>query len=149
MTNVFTPPDGGFEFLDHTADIWLVGKGENPSEVLIAMTYGLYRAISSRYDIEIVEEGELSLSAETMDVLLVIFLSELLYLLEAENNIFPNPEIQVRSQGGTIKLTIRGQKASFSIPEGAGNLEVKAISYHGSFFEMVGGQWQGKALLDI
>ena len=84
---------GGFEYMDHTADVGIVATGEDLKEAFAQAACGLFDFMA---DLSVVREAEtrdVSVTAPDRDALLVAWLNELLFLCEVEHRYFSRFEI--------------------------------------------------------
>ena len=148
MMEVFQPDLSGTSYEDHTADIWLVGRGDTPEIVLSHMLNGLYGAIADRFRIKEGGRTAIDLEAGSLDLIMVDLISEGLFLLEGEGKILTDPQVSIIDSDG-FKLTLAARECSFEIPRGDEGLEIKAVAYHGAYLKPSGDGWEGRVLLDI
>jgi len=82
-----------FEVIDHTADIGIVAYGADIKQVFANAALGLFNLMA---DLDAFKEDlqrELELSAEDVEVLLVEWLNELIYIFDVEHIIVKRLEI--------------------------------------------------------
>ena len=149
MNGIFIPTSEGNHFEEHTADVWLVGEGDRPETLLPSMANGLYRAISSKYRLDRRIDHSFEINAASLDVLLVEFMSELLFVMEGEGIIFTDMILDLHTTEKGHCLKVNGIGSNFQIDPEAALMEVKAISYHGAYLRLKGSSWEGRVLLDI
>ncbi len=142
-----------FILIDHTADLQLHIFGTSLQELFINAMRGLFHVIGphipgaslhkdrfhfNSYDLE----KEVEVSGGTLDILLVNFLSELLYLSDVHNCAFFDGTIHFNDH---TKLTARvfGKKVTRI------DLEVKAVTYHDAWVKQEHGEWQASIVFDI
>jgi SHS2 domain-containing protein len=116
-----------FEIIDHTADIGIIAYGSDIKQVFANAALGLFNLMA---DLDNLKEGtkrEIELSAEDVEVLLVEWLNELIYISDVEHIIFKRFEINELSNT-KLKATCFGEK----IKPGQHRLkrEIKAATYH-------------------
>ncbi len=116
-----------FEIIEHTADIGIVAYGTDIKQVFANAALGLFNLMA---DLDNLKEGvkrEIELSAEDVEVLLVEWLNELIYISEVEHILFKRFEINELSNT-RLKATCFGEK----IKAGQHRLkrEIKAATYH-------------------
>ncbi|MFW3145885.1 MAG: archease [Thermoplasmatota archaeon] len=149
MGELFVPDPKGISYEDHTADLWLVLKGSSMGDCIEKALNGLYGVIGSSFMLGSAEEGILEIKGRDAVEMMVDVLSEALYLMDAETTLIKDPEIKIEVKEDEVELHMSFIKAGFSIPEGKGGMEVKAVSYHGAYLESEGDHWKGRVLLDI
>lgn len=116
-----------FEIIDHTADIGIVAYGADIKQVFANAAIGLFNLMADLDDFKEDIKRELELSAEDVEVLLVEWLNELIYIFDVEHILFKRFEIDKLSNT-EIKAKCFGEK----IQPGQHKLkrEIKAATYH-------------------
>ena len=141
----------GFEFLDEvTSDLTFEAHGATPGELFAAAAEALLAATVERP--ESVRESvarRVELEDERLDWLLRRFLSELVYLRDAEGLLLRPRAVEV---GGERALRLRAELAGESFDRGRhvpGN-EVKAVTAYGMFARRdPDGVWRARVTLDV
>ncbi len=77
-----------FDEVEHTADIAIRVWGHSLGELFANAAYGMACQLADVEDVELTTERRLELQAEDVEMLLVEWLSELLYLGEREDVVF-------------------------------------------------------------
>ncbi|HMD97742.1 MAG TPA: archease [Terriglobia bacterium] len=139
-----------FRILEHTADVGFEAFGRTKEEVFANAGRALYSlmvdldSICPRKDLRI----ETSVSGDDADAsgLLVNWLSELLYLYDAEDWLLRDFEIRSLS-GRSICAVARGEK--FDRARHQIKLLVKAITYHQLALEKTKSGWRAQVYVDI
>jgi SHS2 domain-containing protein len=116
-----------FEIIDHTADIGIVAYGTDMKQIFANAALGLFNLMADLDKIKEDFRREIELSAEDVEVLLVEWLNELIYIVDVEHVIFKRFEIEELT-GTQIKARCFGEK----IKPGQHKLkrEIKAATYH-------------------
>jgi SHS2 domain-containing protein len=116
-----------FEIIDHTADIGIIAYGADIKEVFANAALGLFNLMADLDGLKENSKREVGMSAEDIEVLLVEWLNELIYISDVEHIIFKRFEISELSNN-SIKATCFGEK----IKPGHHRLkrEIKAATYH-------------------
>ena len=118
-------------------------------ECLTRTISGLYGVMAEEFQtLEWREEG-LTFQAESLDVLLVELLSELLFIFDARSSLALDPCINVSETEGSFIMRFDYLETEVNIPEGKGGMEVKAATYHGAFLKKQDGIWKSRVLLDL
>jgi len=120
-----------FEEIEHTADIALQVWGKNLEELFSNAAAGMYSLIHKDINIHGLDEWEFSVSDQSAENLLVIFLNELYYYISIKKTIVCKPiEIKITQDTGIYELTskARSQKIPQNIFEEL--VEIKAVTYH-------------------
>ena len=118
---------GGFEFMDHTADVGIVATGKDLREAFAQAARGLFDFMA---DIDCVREAEtcdVSVTAPDRDALLVAWLNELLFLCEVEHRYFSRFEIYEMEETG-LKARCYGER--FDADRHRLKSGVKSATYH-------------------
>jgi SHS2 domain-containing protein len=135
-----------FRILEHTADVGFEAFGATREEVFVNCARALLHLI---VDLEtIAPRGEATLEVEGSDpaALLVNWLSELLYLHDAEGWVFS--DFAVRSiTDRSLAATARGEK--FDPRRHQFKMLVKAITYHQLRLERTPEGWRAQVYVDI
>ena len=100
-----------FEELEHTADIAILVRGETLAELFANAAYGMACQLTDVDQLEVSIEKEIELRADDVEMLLVDWLGELLYLGEREDAAFVEftmkqvtpQELRAVARGGPIK----------------------------------------------
>jgi protein archease len=135
-----------FEIIEHTADIGIVAYGADIKQVFANAALGLFNLMA---DLDNLKEGvkrEIELSAEDVEVLLVQWLNELIYISEVEHVIFKRFEI-IELSNTRLKATCFGEK----IKAGQHRLkrEIKAATYHMLKLNKENGTYKVRIIFDI
>ena len=138
---------GTFEFVEHTADLGVVGRGESQAEALTWLAKGMFSAIA---DLELVEpRGSIDVSVDSTDAetLSVDWLNELLFRYEGEGFLPKDFEVTVDRSGSALTARCIGEPAD---PERhQTHPTVKAATYHGVEVSYVASEWRIYVVLDI
>ena len=134
-----------YEYFEHTADIGLRARGADLAEAFANAGRGLAALIADPSTVEPREQREVSLPPAEPSELLIAWLNELLYLLDAEG--FLPSAITVDAVGAEgLAARLRGERldpARHEVKTG-----VKAATYHQARVECDGGCLV-QAILDL
>jgi SHS2 domain-containing protein len=135
-----------FEIIDHTADIGIVAYGADIKQVFANAALGLFNLMADLDNLKEDVKREIELSAEDVEVLLVEWLNELIYISEVEHIIFKRFEINELSNT-QLKATCFGEK----IKPGQHRLkrEIKAATYHMLRLNKEDGSYKVQIIFDI
>ena len=117
-----------YKFIDHTADIGLKAYGKTLSEAFSHAAKGMFDIITDSSKVECKGEYKIELSADTLEELLVDWLSELLFLQGAENLVFGDFKVIVDEGRCTLSATVSGEE--FDKAKHHVGMEIKAVTYH-------------------
>ncbi|MGD0352100.1 MAG: archease [Dehalococcoidia bacterium] len=144
-------PDGvstvkPFEIINHTADIGIVVYGADIKQVFANAALGLFNLMADLDNLKEDVKRDIELSAEDVEVLLVEWLNELIYISEVEHIIFKRFEINELSNT-QLKATCFGEK----IKPGQHRLkrEIKAATYHMLRLNKEDGSYKVQIIFDI
>lgn len=117
-----------YELIDHTADVGVKAYGKNLSEAFVNAAKGMFDIITDNSEIESVGQYDLELEAPDLEQLLVDFLSELLYLNSAKNQVFGFFIVDLDEKNKKLSAKIFGEK--FDLSKHKIGAEIKAVTYH-------------------
>ncbi len=117
-----------YELIDHTADIGLKAYGKTLSEAFAHAAKGMFDIITNSSEIENKGEYAIKLSADSLEQLLVDWLSELLFLQGAENLVFGVFTVTVNEKRCILSATVFGEE--FDREKHQVGIEIKAVTYH-------------------
>ncbi len=138
--------DKPFEVIDHTADIGIVAYGADIKQVFANAALGLFHLMAELEDLKEDIQRDLSLSAEDVEILLVEWLNELIYIFDVEHIIFKRFEIDELT-GNQIKARCFGEKIRPS--EHKLKREIKAATYHMLRISKEDGGYKVQVIFDI
>jgi SHS2 domain-containing protein len=138
--------DKPFEVIDHTADIGIVAYGATIKQVFANAARGLFNLMADLDDFKEGLQRELELSAEDVEVLLIEWLNELIYIFDVEHIIFKKFEIE-KLTSTQIKARCFGEK----MKPGQHKLkrEIKAATYHMLKISKEDGTYKVQVIFDI
>ena len=117
-----------YELIDHTADVGVKAFGKNLSEAFQNIAKGMFDIITDNSEIESVGQYDLVLEAPDLEQLLVDWLSELLYLNSARNQVFGFFIVDLDEKNKKLTAKIFGDK--FDLSKHKIGSEIKAVTYH-------------------
>jgi SHS2 domain-containing protein len=135
-----------FRILEHTADVGFEAFGATREEVFANAARALIDLIVELDTIEPREVVQVQVNGPDPASLLVNWLSEILFLHDAEGWIFREFEIQ-SLQDDSLSALVRGEK--FQRPRHQAKLLVKAITYHQLALERTQRGWRAQVYVDI
>jgi SHS2 domain-containing protein len=135
-----------FEVLDHTADIGLMIYGKDLKTLFENAGRAFFHLITDLRKVKIRTEREVSLRGESLERLMVDWLTELLYFHDVENLLFKGFEIDTVGEDG-LKAVARGEP----FEEGVHIIktQVKAVTYHQIEVRREKGGWRSRIILDL
>lgn len=137
----------GVHELDHTADVGIKVWAKEPEELFRRAALGMARLmrgdVASRTKTGVTTRRTVELASDSLDLLLVRWLGELLYLDEVEGFVF-NDAIFTELGEGELRATVTGRM----VPD-APERQLKGVTYHGLRLEAEDGGWQAQVIFDI
>ncbi|PIP23572.1 MAG: archease [Candidatus Nealsonbacteria bacterium CG_4_10_14_0_2_um_filter_38_17] len=131
-----------YEILEHKADLKIRTWGSTKEELFVNALLAMQDSMKPE-----LSEGKVKrkmfIESSDPSTLLVDFLSELLYLIQINKEIYSYVNFRVFS-GNKIEAELIGQKV-----ERFGE-DIKAVTYHGlDIYQKAGGTWEATVLFDI
>ncbi|MFQ5919827.1 MAG: archease [Thermoplasmata archaeon] len=115
-----------YEVIEHTADTGITAYGKDTNEIFENAAYGMFDLMTDVRRVRPVGEVRVEVTAHDLGSLLVDWLSELLFIHEAENVFFAEFDVEVQDHRMTAR--VRGE----DVDPGRHRLQaqVKAVTYH-------------------
>ena len=136
-----------YEYLEHTADMGLVVRGRNLSELLTNAAQGLFETIAVVDTVDETVSIEIHLTAESVEELFVAWLDELIYRHETEEIFFKRAAVQ-RCSETEMSATVYGEPVNFDKHEVY--TEIKSVTYHQLQVVQKGdGSWFAQVIFDL
>jgi len=135
-----------FRVLEHTADIGFEAFGRTHEEVFRNAGCALMDLMVDLDTVAPTEEKQIEVEGSDAPSLLVNWLSEILYLFDAEKRLFADFEIASLSDRA---LVARARGAKFDPARHRIKLLVKAITYHQLVLEETAEGWRAQVYVDI
>jgi SHS2 domain-containing protein len=135
-----------FRILEHTADVGFEAFGSTRAEVFANAARALMNLVVDLDSIKLQGEVTLQIRGPDPESLLVNWLSEILFLHDAEWWIFGDFEVE-SLQDDSLSARARGEK--FQRPRHQIKLQVKAITYHQLALERTPQGWRAQVYVDI
>jgi len=117
-----------YELIDHTADVGIKAYGKTLSEAFENAAKAMFDIITDNSEIESIGQYDIKLEAPDLEQLLVDWLSELLYLNSARNQVFGFFKVDLDEKNNTLSAKIFGDK--FDVSKHKIGAEIKAVTYH-------------------
>jgi len=141
-----------FEILEHTADVGLRAFGKTLAELfanaargMIALALETERGVPSQEAVQPEQTRLLSANGEDREELLVHFLSEILYAVDAEGWQFREFGIELI---GSNAIEAKGRGTQEELSEN-NRVAVKAVTYHQVSITQTAGGWEAVVYFDI
>jgi SHS2 domain-containing protein len=117
-----------YELIDHTADVGVKAYGKTLSEAFENVAKAMFDIITDNSEIESIGQYIIKLEAPDLEQLLVDWLSELLYLNSAKNQVFGFFKVDLDEKNNKLSARIFGDK--FAVSKHKIGAEIKAVTYH-------------------
>lgn len=140
-----------FEILEHTADVGLRAFGKTLAELFANAARGMIALALEAENggpsqaVQPEQKRQLSANGEDREEMLVHFLSEVLYAIDAEGWRFREFRIQTLGSN-TVKGEGRGTRTE---PSERNRVAVKAVTYHQVSVTQTAGGWEAVVYFDI
>jgi SHS2 domain-containing protein len=122
---------GKFEFLEHTADIYIAAHGEDMKEAFENAAFAMFEVMTDTAKVSPNEEDSVKVDAEDEYALLYSWLEALLVKFEVSGMVYSKFKIsrlRETSEGFKLEATVWGEK--FNAEKHAQRVAVKAVTYH-------------------
>ena len=138
-----------YRFFDHTGDIGVALAGPTVDELFASAAAAFTDTITSLAAVEPRRPEEVALAAPELDLLLVDFLSELLYRFDTRGWLTREAQLEVRDEDGGFALqgTLVGERLDEH--RHPVKLAIKAVTYHGLHIVQADDAWTAKIVFDI
>ncbi|MCL5005988.1 MAG: archease [Acidobacteria bacterium] len=136
----------GFRILEHTADVGFEAFGSTRKETFENAARAMFHLIVDQDSVEPKEEVFFEVTGSDPVNLLVNWLSELLYLHDAERWLFRDFELKTLDDHAASG---RAWGEKFNRARHQTNLLIKAVTYHQLSLEKCGEGWRAQVYLDI
>ena len=117
-----------YEILEHTADIFIKAYGTTLSEAFENAAVAMFDIIFPTNTVKPIGEYQLELKADDLEQLLVVWLSELLYIYETQRVLFSNFKVQLDEN--QVKITSQAYGEIIDPAKHKITDEIKAVTYH-------------------
>jgi SHS2 domain-containing protein len=141
---------GSFRFVEGaTSDLAFTARGASVAEVFHACAEALLAATVERPEaVEPKVVRSLRMSDDDLELLLLRFLNELIYLRDAEGLVLRPTRVECRTDGRfELAAELSGEMLDSARHEPA--CDVKAATAHGLALARVGEEWQASVTLDV
>jgi len=135
-----------FEVFNHTADIGLIIHGENLKALFENAGEAFFHLITDLRKVRRRIERRIHIGGESLDRLMVDWLSELLYLHDVENLLFKGFQVESVGEDG-LRAVVKGEP----FQEGVHVIktEVKAVTYHRIEVRQENGRCRAQVIFDL
>ncbi len=139
---------GHSETFEHTADLGLRVTGGDLSDLFATAADGLFGVIVvNRDEVRELESESVTLAAETLSDLMLVWLNELIFRSETGHRLYGRFQVSVDETGPRLEATIAGEPIDRD--RHILDHEVKAATHHGVLVEPTADGWLAEVILDI
>ena len=135
-----------YEFIDHTADLGVEVYGKDLKELFENAGEALFDIICDISNVIESVKRVITLESEDLELLMVVWLGELLYLFDTERLLFKGFHIQRINSNG-LEAVLYGEE----IQSGRHtiNAEIKAVTYHQVQVIQEETRWKSRVVFDM
>ena len=136
-------------FFDHTGDIGVTLSGKSPDALFASAAAAFTDSITPLEGVEPRRPQEVDVDAPELDLLLVDFLSELLYRFDTRGWLTREADVEIRNKDGgwTLEGTLLGERLDPA--RHPVKILIKAVTYHGLHIKQEGESWTANVVFDI
>ena len=142
-----------FQFFDHTGDIGVDIDAADPGALFAHAAHAFTETVTDREAVAADEIVEVSLSADAIDLLLVDWLSELVYRFDADGWLARDVDVEVSAADAeeAAEWTLRARLSGGRLDPERQEVRVlvKAITYHALEVVQTGARWHARVIFDI
>ena len=136
-----------YKFLDHTADIMFEAHGNSLNKLFENAALAAEETMVNLKQIKPKIKKEISLENENLEDLLFDFLSELIYLKDAELLLFSKIKVNIKNKECyKLKAELLGEKLTSKHEQKA---DIKAVTYHKFEIKKLKNKYIARVILDI
>jgi SHS2 domain-containing protein len=141
---------GRYAFLEAMAiaDCAMEVEGDSLDDLFATAARALADVMVDPATLEATVERTLTLAAPSLDLLLYDWLSELIYLKDLEEVVFPGAAVEVRHDS-PCRLTARLTGGPIDRQRTALRADPKAVTFHQFALEPRDGGWRARVVIDI
>ena len=137
---------GGFEVLEHTADIGIKACAASAEETLINVALGMFSILTDTDTVDPKQEIAVEVEAPDREALLHDWLEELLFQSQTRNMLFSRFVVH-RLEENRLRASAYGEPLD---PEKHPlKLEIKAATYHQLKFGPAPAGWEATVIFDV
>ncbi len=141
---------GSFKYIDHTADIAAEIQGISLEDLFFTAAGVWQHIVFGEVAGEAVRKATMEVSANSRELLLVDFLSELNYQFTVKSHVFKTiRQLRINMKDGKWWLTGEMEWARFIPEHQEVNVEIKAITFHQMNIVEEGGVFHTRIVFDI
>lgn len=144
-----TSSERGFEMVDHPADMGLRVWAGSLDELFSEAAFALSSTLTDAARLSGENRMNVTLESADLDTLMYDWLSELLFLFDAEKLLFSRFDVKIEEKNGREHLTAELAGERFDNTRHQIHTYVKAITLHQLKIEQRNSNWTATVFLDI
>ncbi|MFO8109144.1 MAG: archease [Thermoplasmata archaeon] len=118
-----------YKQFEHTADIGLEAWGDNLEKAFQEAAKGMFDVFTDIDTVEPREKHEIKAASDSLETLLVDFLSEFVFMFEVKSMLFCEFQVRIQeSKEFTLEAVCRGEE--IDLDKHPLDTAIKAVSYH-------------------
>ncbi|ODA43728.1 Archease [Thermodesulfovibrio sp. N1] len=134
-----------YRVIDVAGDIGLRAEGRTLQECFVNAGLGLYSLITDLNQIKQKQQIEIEIAEESIEILLVSYLNELIFKFDAYG--FIGNAIDLTIERNTLKALVYGE--TFDPKKHERRLLIKAATYHNLIIKQENTHWIAEIIFDI
>jgi len=134
-----------YRVIDVAGDIGLRAEGRTLQECFVNAGLGLYSLITDLNQIKQKQQIEIEIAEESIEILLVSYLNELIFKFDAYG--FIGNAIDLTIERNTLKALVYGE--TFDSKKHERRLLIKAATYHNLIIKQENTHWIAEIIFDI
>ncbi|MEM1550850.1 MAG: archease [Candidatus Bathyarchaeia archaeon] len=120
-----------FEFLEHTADVYIAAYGRNLKEAFENAALAMFETMTDTADVKREREDTIEVEGEDMESLLYNWLESLLVKFEIENILYSDFNVlSIKGENGKLRLKAKIYGEPFDSERHKQKVGIKAVTYH-------------------
>ena len=136
-----------FEYIEHTADAGILVRGDSLQSLFTNAAQGLFEMIAVVETVDEIETIDVNVKSESVEMLLVTWLDELVFRHETEELFFKRVEISSISE---TELSAKVYGESTNYDKHVVYTEIKAVTYHQLYVRQEpDGNWEAQVIFDL
>lgn len=138
-----------FEYLEHTADVKFRAYGSTLEEAFASAAEAMFTAMIDLKSVSLKNDIMIKLEAESLEILLNDWLSELLFQMDANYLVFGKFEVlKLNERDGKFLIEAKASGEQIDLKKHKFHLQVKAVTYHDMTIIKSDNHWEVQVLLD-
>lgn len=136
-----------FEYIEHTADAGMLVRGESLRSLFTNAAQGLFEMIAVVDSIDETSAIDIQLESDSVEILLVAWLDELIFRHETDEMFFKRVVIKSISPTAII-AKVYGEPTDFD--KHVVYTEIKAVTYHQLYvIQNTDSDWEAQVIFDL